>query len=235
MIKDTQKTEGSGPHFKKSLASMIDHTLLHPTATEEQVRSLCIEAVDYGFKAVCVHGCYLPLAQSLLWETGVNLATVIGFPLGATSTEAKVCQAKACLEAGANELDVVLNIGWMRSGKQPDLAAELRALRATARDACLKLILETCYLEEDQKELACRLALEAGWDFVKTSTGFGTAGATEQDVSFMKGIVGEKMGVKASGGIRDLYGARAMVQAGATRIGTSSGVAIVEAGKKTQK
>jgi deoxyribose-phosphate aldolase len=231
MRKDNEAFKGPGTSPGESLASLIDHTLLHPAATEKQIHTLCQEAVQYGFKAVCINGCYLPLAKGLLHDTGVNLATVIGFPLGASSTLAKICQAKACLEAGAVELDVVLNIGWLQSGKQSELAAELGALREAAPEACLKLILETCYLEQDQKEIACQLALAAGWDFVKTSTGFGTSGASEQDVQLMRRAVGERMGVKASGGIRDLERAQAMVKAGATRIGTSSGLAIVEAEK----
>lgn len=231
MRKDNDASKGPGISPGKSLASLIDHTLLHPRATEKQIHTLCREAVDYGFKAVCINGCYLPLAQGLLRDTEINLATVIGFPLGASSTQAKICQAKACLEAGAVELDVVMNIGWLHSGKQSDFAAELGALREAAPEACLKLILETCYLEQEQKEIACQLALAAGWNFVKTSTGFGTSGATEQDVELMRRLVGERMGVKASGGIRDLDRARAMVKAGATRIGTSSGLAIIEAEK----
>jgi deoxyribose-phosphate aldolase len=180
---------------------------------------------------VCVNGCHLEAAREIVRGSGVSLAAVVGFPLGAGATEAKACEAEACLLAGAEELDVVLNLGWLKAGNLKAVTTELRLLREIAPDAVLKLILETCFLEDAEKRTACRLALDAGWDFVKTSTGFGTGGATLADVRLMKEAVGEHMQVKASGGIRDLDAALAFIAAGADRLGTSSGLALVEAYK----
>ena len=217
--------------LQRPLASYIDHTLLSPLATETGVEQLCREALVHRFRAVCVNGCHLKPARDILRGSGISLAAVVGFPLGAMATEAKVCEAEACLLAGADELDVVLNLGWLKAGSLKAVTTELRLLREAAPDAVLKLILETCYLEDAEKNTACRLALDAGWNFVKTSTGFGKGGATLADVRLMKKAVGEKMQVKASGGIRDLDAALAFIDAGADRLGTSSGLALVEAYK----
>ena len=216
-----------------SLAKFIDHTLLSPMATDAEIRRVCEEALAYGFKAVCVAGSRLVLAREMLEGSGVLLAAVVGFPHGNASTEAKCCEAAAYVEAGADELDVVLNTGWVRSGQMGLVERELKQLRETATGKTLKLILETCYLEEKEKRAVCRLALETGWDFVKTSTGFGTGGATLADVRLMKEVVGNAMGIKASGGIRDLETAQKYLEAGATRIGTSSGVRILEEEKNS--
>ncbi len=219
---------------RMSIAKYLDHTLLSPGAAEADIQNLCREAKDFGFKAVCVAGCHLETARELLSGSGVLLATVVGFPHGNTSTEAKCCEADAALQAGADELDVVLNVGWVKSGLYSRVSAELERLRATAPGTPLKLILETCYLEQEEKRRVCRMALEAGWDFVKTSTGFGTAGATLSDVQLMREEVGTAMEIKASGGIRDYETALQYLRAGATRIGTSSGPAIVQ-GEKHSK
>jgi deoxyribose-phosphate aldolase len=217
-----------------SIARYLDHTLLSPQAVEADIQNLCGEAKAFGFKAVCVAGCHLGAARELLAGSGVLLATVVGFPHGNTSTEAKCCEATAALEAGADELDVVLNVGWVKSGLFSRVSAELERLRATAPGTPLKLILETCYLDREEKRHVCQLALEARWDFVKTSTGFGTAGATLADVALMTEVVGAAMEIKASGGIRDYETALQYLRAGATRIGTSSGPAIV-AGENQSK
>lgn len=217
--------------LKRPLASYIDHTLLNPVATATEIEQLCREALEHRFRAVCVNGCHLGAAGELLRGSGVSLAAVVGFPLGATATEAKVCEAEFCLMAGADELDVVLNLGWLKAGNLKAVTAELELLRKTAQKAVLKLILETCYLEDAEKITACRLALDSGWDFVKTSTGFGKGGATLEDVRLMKDVVGAKMQVKAAGGIRDLDSALAFITAGADRLGTSSGLVLVDAFK----
>ena len=217
--------------LQRPLASYIDHTLLSPLATEAGIEGLCREALQHQFRAVCVNGCHLEAARQIVKGSGVSLAAVVGFPLGANATEAKACEAETCLLGGADELDVVLNLGWLKAGNLKAVASELRLLREIAPDAVLKLILETCFLEDAEKRTACRLALDAGWDFVKTSTGFGKGGATLADVRLMKEAVGERMQVKASGGIRDLDAALAFIAAGADRLGTSSGLALVEAYK----
>lgn len=215
-----------------SIAKSIDHTLLSPTATAADIRRLCAEAREYGFKAVCVAGSRLELAKKLLEGTDILLAAVVGFPHGNASTAAKCCEAAAYMEAGADELDVVLNTGWVKSGAWDRVASELRDVRETAPESTLKLILETCYLEDAEKRKACTLALEADWDYVKTSTGFGTGGATLEDIQLMRDMVDDAMGIKASGGIRDFETARKYLSAGATRIGASSGPAIVQGEKK---
>ena len=217
----------------QSIAKFIDHTLLSPTATDSDIQRICLEAREYGFKAVCVAGSRLELARELLSGTDILLAAVVGFPHGNASTEAKVCEAVSCVKSGADELDVVLNTGWVRSGQWEQVARELGDLREGASEKTLKLILETCYLENAEKRKICRMALEAGWDFVKTSTGFGSGGATLDDVRLMKDAVGDAMEIKASGGIRDYETAMKYLEAGATRIGTSSGEAILRGEKKS--
>lgn len=217
----------------QSIAKFIDHTLLSPTATDSDIKRICQEARDYGFKAVCVAGSRLEFARKLLAESDVLLAAVVGFPHGNASTEAKSCEAAAYAASGADELDVVLNTGWVKSGQWAQVAAELRNLRENVPETTLKLILETCYLEDAEKRKICGMALEAGWDFVKTSTGFGPGGATLADVRLMKETVGDAMEIKASGGIRDYETARKYLEAGATRIGASSGPAILRGEKKS--
>jgi deoxyribose-phosphate aldolase len=213
----------------QSIASLIDHTLLKPETTERDIARLCREAREHSFASVCINPCWVRFAREKVAGSAVRVCTVIGFPLGANVSEVKTGEAKLALSQGAAELDMVQNIGALRFG---DLAlvknevAELAAL-AHAQGAILKVILETCLLSDEQKTASCRLAMEAGADFVKTSTGFSASGATEEDVRLMRRVVGASIGVKASGGIRSLAALRRMVEAGATRIGTSSGVQIL--------
>jgi len=212
-----------------SIASLIDHTLLKPEATESDITRLCREAREHGFKTVCVNPYWVDVARRKLSDSSVLVCTVIGFPLGANLTEVKLSEARLALEQGAAELDMVQNAGALRSGDSAFVQAEIAALArvAHAGGAILKVILETSVLSEEEKVAGCRLAVDAGADFVKTSTGFSAAGATESDVRLMRATVGPSMGVKASGGVRTLDALRRMVEAGATRIGTSSGVQII--------
>jgi deoxyribose-phosphate aldolase len=218
------------PHSAPSIASLIDHTLLRADATRADILQLCREARDYNFASVCVNSYWVPIAAAELAGSQVLVCTVVGFPLGATSTAAKVAETEAALAAGAKEIDMVQNIGALRGGDphsvQQDIAAVVNA--AHRRGAIVKVILETALLDDDQKTAACLLAKAAGADFVKTSTGFGPSGATVHDVELMRRAVGPALGVKASGGIRTLDDLNKMVAAGATRIGSSSGVKIVE-------
>ena len=215
----------------RQVAALIDHTLLKPQATAADIRRLCQEARQYEFAAVCVNPYWVPLAASELTGSTVVVATVAGFPLGANTTGIKVAEADAAITAGAREIDMVLNIGELCGGNldavRTDIAAVVAA--AHARGALVKVILETVLLTDDQKAAACTLSKNAGADFVKTSTGFSTHGATVHDVALMRRVVGPSIGVKASGGVRTLEDLEAMRAAGATRIGTSSGVQIVEA------
>ncbi|ASJ13456.1 deoxyribose-phosphate aldolase [Thermococcus thioreducens] len=217
-----------GDHL--DMAKYIDHTNLKPYATADDIVKLCEEAKEYGFYAVCVNPYRVKLAKELLKGSEVKVATVIGFPLGATPTEVKVFEAKRALEDGADELDMVINIGALKDKDYEYVKRDIEEVVRVAheRGAVVKVILETCYLTEEEKVKACELAKEAGADFVKTSTGFGTGGATVEDVKLMREVVGQEMGVKAAGGIRTYEQALAMIEAGATRIGTSSGVKIVE-------
>jgi deoxyribose-phosphate aldolase len=221
------------PHSAPSIASLIDHTLLRPDATRADIFELCREAREYEFASVCVNPYWVPLVAAELAGSHVKVCTVVGFPLGATSTEAKVCETEAALAAGAQEIDMVLNIGALRGGDRQAVQQDIEAVVKAAhrRGAIVKVILETALLDDDQKNTACLLAKAAGADFVKTSTGFGPSGATVHDVELMRRAVGPAMGVKASGGIRTLEDLNKMVAAGATRIGSSSGVKIVEASR----
>lgn len=214
----------------RAIAALIDHTLLKPQATADDVRRLCQEACRYEFAAVCVNPYWVTLAASELTGSSVLVATVAGFPLGANTTGVKVAEAQAAIAAGAREIDMVLNIGELYAGHLDAVRADIAAVVAAshARNATVKVILETALLNDDQKIAACNLSQQAGADFVKTSTGFSTHGATVHDVALMRRTVGLDMGVKASGGIRTLEDLEAMRAAGATRIGTSSGVQIVE-------
>ena len=213
----------------ETIPSFIDHTLLKPDATEGDVRRLCEEAAHFGFATVCVNPYWVPMVAEVLAETGVGVCTVIGFPLGANRTGIKMAEAREALADGATELDMVLNIGALRSGRYRVVQEEMAALAKAAHDsgAILKVILETCLLTREEKILACRAAVEARADFVKTSTGFSTAGATAEDVQLLRQTVGDELGVKASGGVRTWAALQEMVRAGATRIGTSSGVSIL--------
>ncbi len=211
------------------LAGLIDHTLLKPDATPDQVRRLCAEARDLGFHAVCVNPCYVRLAAELLEGSRVRVDTVVGFPLGASATEVKVFEAQWAIAGGAQEIDMVINIGALKAGDpaavQQDIGAVVQACHSAG--ALCKVILETGYLNDGEKIEACRRAVAAGADFVKTSTGFGPGGATAADVALMRGTVGPSVGVKAAGGIRSYEAARELVGAGANRIGTSASVQIV--------
>ncbi|WP_350285704.1 deoxyribose-phosphate aldolase [uncultured Croceitalea sp.] len=209
------------------LAPYIDHTNLKPDATVEDIKQLCEEAILYGFKAVCVNGCHIPLTVDILGATNVKIATVIGFPLGAMSTTTKVFEAKDAIAKGVDEVDMVLNIGWLKSGMDVQVKEEIAQVKSVIGDKVLKVILETCYLTDDEKEHASRLSVAAGADFIKTSTGFGSGGATFIDVQLMKTVVGDKAQIKASGGIRDRETALKYIELGVTRIGTSSGPKLV--------
>ena len=221
-------------HVEGPIASLIDHTMLRPEATRADIVKLCGEARQYGFATVCINPYWVPLAASELAGTAVKVCTVAGFPLGATSTEAKVAEAAAAVRAGAREIDMVINVGALRSGDFDTVKLDIGAVARVCHDAgaIVKVILETALLDNVQKTAACGLAQAAGADFVKTSTGFGPAGATVQDVVLMRHAVGPRMGVKAAGGIRTLDDFRAMVAAGANRVGASASVKIVEAAGK---
>jgi deoxyribose-phosphate aldolase len=217
------------------IAHYIDHTVLKPDATEAQIRKLCAEATQYGFASVCVNPIWVPLCVELLAPTDVLVCTVIGFPLGTHLSAIKALEAKIAYEQGADEVDMVLNVGALKDGKLDLVEADIRAVRQAAPEANLKVIIETCLLSYDEKILACEIAQKAGADFVKTSTGFSTGGATFADVVLMRRTVGSNMGVKASGGIKTFADALAMIKAGATRLGCSAGVAIVEQALAAEK
>jgi len=210
------------------LAKYIDHTLLKPDATKEQVEKLCDEAIENHFYSVCVNTTWTEFCAKRLRGTDVHLAVVVGFPLGAMSARAKGFEARHAVELGADEIDMVINVGALKSRQLDTVEEDVRAVRRSLRQrTVLKVIIETSLLTDEEKVLACQIAKKAGADFVKTSTGFSTGGATAQDVALMRRTVGRKMGVKASGGVRSFDDAVAMIGAGATRLGTSSGVAIV--------
>lgn len=217
---------GEGPW---DLSPLIDHTLLKADATGSQVEALCGEALTYGFASVCVNSAWVPLAASLLRGSGVRTCTVVGFPLGASSTSSKAFEAEVALREGAQEVDMVLALGPAKAGDWPAVLRDLAGVRAAVpAPAVLKVILETCLLGDAEKVRVCDLAAEAGLDFVKTSTGFSTGGATAADVALMRQTVGLELGVKASGGIRTYEAALEMVHAGATRLGLSASVAVVQ-------
>ena len=220
-----------------SIARLIDHTLLRPEATRADILQLCREALQYNFASVCLNAYWVPLAASELTGSEVKVCTVVGFPLVATSTEAKVYESEAALRAGAQEIDMVQNIGALRGDDDRAVEEEIALVAAASHraGAIVKVILETSLLNDDQKTVACRLAQMAGADFVKTSTGFSSSGATVHDVELMRRAVGPAMGVKASGGIRTLDDLLKMVAAGATRIGASASVKIIEAARSASK
>ena len=214
---------------KKTIASMIDHTLLKPEATPAQVEKLCAEAAEYHFASVCVNPVYIPLAARLLDGTGVKVCCVVGFPLGAIAPEQKAAEAASCAAMGAEELDMVIHVGAAKAGDWALVQQDIAGVVKAAAGRTVKVIIETCLLTDEEKVKACEAAKAAGADFVKTSTGFSTGGATTHDIALMRKTVGPEMGVKASGGIRDYATAMAMIEAGANRIGASAGIEIVAA------
>ena len=214
---------------KKAIASMIDHTLLKPEATPAQIEKLCAEAAEYHFASVCVNPIYIPLAARLLKGTGVKVCCVVGFPLGAIAPEQKAAEAASCAAMGAEELDMVIHVGAAKAGDWALVQRDIEGVVKAAAGHTVKVIIETCLLTDEEKVKACEAAKAAGADFVKTSTGFSTGGATTHDIALMRKTVGPEMGVKASGGIRDYETAMAMIEAGANRIGASAGIAIVAA------
>ena len=208
----------------------IDHTLLKATATKADIVKLCNEAKEYNFYAVCVNGCYVELAAKELQDSEVKVAAVIGFPLGAMTTKAKVFEAKDCIKNGASEIDMVINIGKLLNGDENYVEKEIRLIKEEIGENILKVIFENCYLSKKQIKIASQLAVEAGADFVKTSTGFGTGGATFEDVVIMDSVVDGKAQIKAAGGVRDIETAKKYIEMGVTRLGTSSGVDLVTSG-----
>ena len=214
---------------QQELAKYIDHTILAPDAPDEKVKTVCDEAKKYGFASVCINPGNVKLAARQLVGSDVKAGAVIGFPLGATTSAAKAFEAQDAIKNGACELDMVINIGAIKSGRWEDAAADVRGVvRVAEGQALVKVILETCLLTDDEKVLVCKLCMDEGADYVKTSTGFASGGATVHDVRLMRRIVGAHMGVKASGGIRDFDTAMAMIEAGASRLGCSASVHIVE-------
>ena len=214
---------------KKTIAAMIDHTLLKPEATPAQIEKLCAEAAEYHFASVCVNPVYIPLAARLLKGTGVKVCCVVGFPLGAIAPEQKAAEAASCAAMGAEELDMVIHVGAAKAGDWALVQRDIAGVVKAAAGHTVKVIIETCLLTDEEKVKACEAAKAAGAHFVKTSTGFSTGGATTHDIALMRKTVGPEMGVKASGGIRDYETAMAMIEAGANRIGASAGIAIVAA------
>ena len=210
------------------LNKYIDHTILKATASSSDVQKLCEEAIEHEFYSVCVNGCYVADAKHLLQGTDVKIAAVVGFPLGAMTTAAKVFEAKEAVENGASEIDMVINVAKLKDGEFEYVENEIRQIKEAIGDNVLKVIIETCYLTDEEKVKACELSLVAKADFVKTSTGFGTVGATYEDVKLMKSVVGDNAKVKASGGVRDKETAQKYVELGAERLGTSSGIDIVK-------
>ena len=213
---------------RKGIAAMIDHTLLKQNATEEQIDKLCAEAREYSFASVCVNPGYVSQCAKALAGSDVKVCTVIGFPLGATTSESKAFEAKDAVAKGAREVDMVVNVGKIKSGAWDFVENDIKAVvDAVKGQALVKVIIETCLLTDEEKVRVCQVAKAVGADFVKTSTGFSTGGATAADIALMRKTVGPEMGVKASGGIHNAQEALAMVEAGATRIGASAGIAIV--------
>ena len=211
-----------------NLAKYIDHTILKPDATKEDIRILCEEAKTYGFASVCVNPYWVSYAKQLLQDTDVAICTVVGFPLGATPACVKAYETNQAIEDGADEIDMVINIGALKSQDTQTVLEDIKAVVKASKQKLVKVIIETCLLTDEQKRLACRLALEAQADFVKTSTGFSSHGATLEDVALMKSVVKDQAKVKASGGIRDYATAMSMIEASASRLGTSSGVKITK-------
>ncbi len=210
------------------VAKYIDHTVLAANATRDKIETLCKEADKYKFASVCVNSCWVPLCAKLLEKSEVKVCTVVGFPLGAMSTESKAFEARTAVKAGAEEVDMVINIGYLKNHDDDLVQDDITKVKEACGKALLKVIIETCLLTEEEKVRACRLAKASGADYVKTSTGFSTGGATVEDIKLMRKAVGPDLGVKASGGVRTYADALAMIEAGATRVGASSSIAIVE-------
>lgn len=215
----------------EQIAGMIDHTLLSSVSSEADIIRICGEAMQYGFATVCVNPYWVPTASRELAGSKVGLTTVIGFPLGANRTEIKAAEAMDAISSGATEIDMVLNMGALKSGHMEAVKRDIEeVVKVCKGKASVKVIIETCYLTDEEKKQAALLSQEAGADFVKTSTGFGTSGATVEDIALIRHVVGPTMGIKASGGVRDLDIASKLIQAGATRLGASSSIAIVTGG-----
>jgi len=212
-----------------NIAKYIDHTILKPETQKEEIRKICDEAKEHGFFSVCVNGANVAFAYDQLKGSNVKVAAVVGFPLGAMTAEAKAFETNNVIEKGAAEIDMVINIGALKEGNEEEVLNDIKAVvDAAGTRAIVKVIIETCLLNKEEKILACNLAKKAGAHFVKTSTGFSTGGATVEDIKLMRETVGPEIGVKASGGVRDLETAKSMIEAGATRIGASSSVSIVK-------
>lgn len=211
-----------------NINKMIDHTLLKPEATKEMIENLCKEAKEYDFKSVCVNPYWVSTAYEELRDSDVLVCTVVGFPLGATTKETKFFETDFAVQEGAEEIDMVINVGALKSKQYDVVLEDIKSVVQAANGRTVKVIIETCLLSDEEKVKACELSMEAGASFVKTSTGFSTAGAKVEDVELMKSIVGDNLEVKASGGIRDLDTALKMIEAGATRLGVSAGVQIVK-------
>jgi len=230
-IQGATSAAGITVNVPADVASYIDHTLLKQDATKDQIEQLCKEAIEYHFYAVCVNSTWISLCTKLLRGTGVKVASVVGFPLGAMDSRTKAFETMYAIENGASEIDMVINVGALRARELKKVEEDIRAVRRACRSTTLlKVIIETCLLTDDEKVIACEIAKKAGADYVKTSTGFSKAGATAQDVALMRRIVGPKIGIKAAGGVRSFEDARLMIQSGATRLGTSSGIKIVTGG-----
>ena len=210
---------------------LFDHTILKADATEAAVAKICAEAKEYNFMSVCVNTYYTAFVAEQLKDSDVKVCTVVGFPLGQMSTKAKALETKCAVEDAADEIDMVLNVAALKDGKYDVVLEDIKAVKAACGKALLKVILETCLLTKEEIVKACELSVEAGADFVKTSTGFSTGGATAEDIALMRKTVGPDIGVKASGGVRDSKGAIAMVEAGANRIGASATIAILSGAK----
>ena len=215
----------------KNLASYIDHTLLAQNATKEMIKNLCEEAKENSFCSVCVNSSYVKDASEFLAKSDVKVCSVVGFPLGAMSTKAKAYEAKVAIEDGADEIDMVINVGWLKSKEFEKVKDDIALLNSTCKDVVLKVILETALLDEEEIREVCQISKDIGVDFVKTSTGFSTRGASIEDIKIMKDVVGTSIDIKASGGIRDYEKAISMVEAGATRLGVSASIAIVNGAK----
>lgn len=215
-----------------NIASYIDNTLLKQDATPEQIRKICAESIEFGCASVCCNPSYVPLVSECLKDSPVKVCTVIGFPLGMNDSQVKAFEATLAAKQGADELDMVINVGRLKAGELDYVKNDIKAVVDASCGKLVKVIIECCLLTDEEKITACKLAKEAGADFVKTSTGFSTGGATVADVALMRKTVGPEMGVKAAGGVRDYASAMAMLAAGATRIGASSGKKIVESGPK---
>jgi deoxyribose-phosphate aldolase len=215
--------------MNKNIAKYIDHTILKPNATTEQVKKICDEAKEYGFASVCVNPTHVSFVANELKGSDVKTCVVVGFPLGANTTCIKVAETESVIKDGAEEVDMVVNIGAIKDGNWELVESDIKGVVDVSKGkALVKVIIETCLLTDSEKEKVCTIAKKVGADFVKTSTGFSTGGATAEDIALMRKTVGPEMGVKASGGVRDFETSKAMIDAGATRIGASAGIAIVE-------